>query len=56
MEVLSISSENHSNQIIQTFGELFKDNALTDVTLVCDNKIRIEAHKLILSAEESSLP
>ena len=50
MDVLSISSETHSNQIIQTFGELLKDNILTAVMLVWHNQIRINAHKIILSA------
>ena len=50
MDILSITSETHTNQIIQTFGELFRENVLTDVTLVCDDQTRINAHKIVLSA------
>ena len=50
MEVLSLTSETHATQFIQTFGELFKDNVLTDVTLVCDDQVRVDAHKIVLSA------
>ena len=50
MEVLTITSESHDSQFIQTFGEFFKENVLTDVTLVCDDQVRIDAHKIVLSA------
>ena len=50
MEVLSITSERHATEFIETFGELFKRNILTDVTLVCDDQVRIDAHKIVLSA------
>ena len=50
MEVLSITSESHGAQFIQTCGELFNENILTDVTLVCDGQLRIGAHKIVLSA------
>ena len=50
MEVLSICSDSHGTQLIQKFGEFFKENVLTDVTLVCDDQVRIGAHKIVLSA------
>ena len=50
MEVLTITSESHATKFVQTFGELFNNNVLTDVTLVCDDQVRIDAHKIVLSA------
>ena len=45
-----LTSEVYSNQLIRTVGDLFKNKILTDVTLVCDDRVKIEAHKVVLSA------
>ena len=45
-----MTSTDHAAQLVNTFGDLFKNNVLTDVTLVCDDKIRIEAHRIVLCA------
>ena len=50
MEVLTITAESHATKFVQKFGELFNNNVLTDVTLVCDDQVRIDAHKIVLSA------
>ena len=48
-----LTSETHSKQFRDTFIGFFKSNVLTDVTLICDDKVRIEAHKLVLCAGSS---
>ena len=45
-----LTSTDHAAQLVNTFGDLFKNNVLTDVTLICDDKIRIEAHRIVLCA------
>ena len=45
-----LTSEFYSKQLIRTVGDLFKNKILTDVTLVCDDRVKIEAHKVVLSA------
>ena len=47
---VKLTSEVFSNQLIKTVGDLFENNILTDVTLVCDDRVKIEAHKVVLSA------
>ena len=53
MKALQLESDNHANQFIQTFSNFSQTNTLTDVTLVSDDKIRMEAHKIILCAGSS---
>ena len=48
-----LTSETHSNQLVTTFSDLFKHNALTDVTIVCQDKAKIEAHRIVLCAGSS---
>ena len=52
--VLSTSIEDHSTDLLQKITNLFKENALTDVTLVCDDHTKLEAHKVILGAVSST--
>ena len=47
---VKLNSEDHSKNFIRTVGELFQNKVLTDITLVCDDKVTIEAHKVVLSA------
>ena len=49
MEV-SFSSRNFSTHLNECFHELFLTKDLTDVTLVFDNQLQLEAHKIILNA------
>ena len=49
MEV-AFSSKNFLTDLNNRFQELFKSRELTDVTLVFDDQMQLEAHKIILSA------
>ena len=49
MEV-AFSSKNFLTDLNQCFQELFKSRELTDVTLVFDDQMQLDAHKIILSA------
>ena len=48
-----LSSDMHTTQLLKTFDYFCKHNVLTDVTLVGDDKARVEAHKLVLCAGSS---
>ena len=52
--VLSTSIEDHSTDLLEKVTKLFKENVLTDVTLVCDDHTKVEAHKVILGAVSST--
>ena len=43
-------SDTHTDQFKQTFSNFSVNKILTDVTLVCDDKVKIEAHRIILCA------
>ena len=47
---VSLTSEAHNTQFVQTFGDLFRNKILTDVTLLCEDRFKIEAHKVVLCA------
>ena len=47
---VSLISEAHNNQLVQTFGDLFRNKILTDVTLLCEDRFKIEAHRVVLCA------
>ena len=47
---ISIKSSDFLAHVFKSFNNIQSDNLYTDVTLVSDDNIRIEAHKLILSA------
>merc|ERR1712126_314643 len=49
-EKYSLSWDNYSNHLKEMLHEMLKSNELADVTLVCDDKKQIKAHKLVLSA------
>ena len=53
MNGIVLTSDDFGNQIVQTCSELFRNNLLTDVTIVCDDKVKILAHKIVLSAGSS---
>ena len=53
MKGLVLTSDNHSNQLLQTFTDLYRNNILTDVTIVCDDKVKLFAHKIVLCAGSS---
>ena len=48
MTFASISSSLYPHNVAKTYGEMFRNNVLTDVTLICHDKIKIEAHKAVL--------
>ena len=48
MNPLFISSDNHTSEWLKTFNEHFNQNNFTDVTLITDDHVKIEAHKLVL--------
>ena len=47
---LLLQSDLHYEHFIKSFSNFAQNQTLTDVTLVSDDKIRIEAHKIILCA------
>ena len=47
---VSLTSDAHNTQLVQTFGDLFMNKILTDVTLLCEDRFKIEAHKVVLCA------
>ena len=47
---VSLTSDVHNTQLVQTFSDLFRNKILTDVTLLCEDSFKIEAHKVILCA------
>jgi len=50
MNKLLVNSNTHQSSLIGNFGKLYKRNILTDVTLVTEDHIKIQAHKLVLCA------
>ena len=50
-----LNSDSHSSLLIRTFSDLYKNNVLTDVTLFCDDRYRIEAHRMVLCASSPLL-
>ena len=50
-----LNSDSYSSQLIRTFSDLYKNNLLTDVTIVCDDRFRIEAHRMVLCASSPLL-
>ena len=49
MEV-SFTSRNFSTHLNEYFQDFFISKDLTDVTLVFDDHVKLEAHKILLSA------
>lgn len=50
MQTLNLSSENHGELWLNTFPKFFQNNSYTDVTLVSDDRVAIEAHKIVLAS------
>ena len=50
MTGVTLNSKTHNSCMIQTFGDLYINNVLTDVTLITDDKHRIDAHRIVLCA------
>ena len=50
-----LNSDSYSSQLIRTFSDLYKNNLLTDVTIVCDDRFRIECHRMVLCASSPLL-
>ena len=50
-----LNSDSHNSKLVQTFSDLYKNNVLTDVTLVCEDRYRIEAHRMVLCASSPLL-
>ena len=53
MKSLVVTSDNQSEQWLTTFTDLYRNNILTDVTLICDDRVKINAHKIVLCAGSS---
>ena len=53
MKGLVLTSDEHSGQLVKVCSELFRNNVLTDVTLICDDKVKLYAHKIVLCAGSS---
>ena len=53
MKGIVLNSDSHNSRLIHTFGDLYRNNVLTDVTLVCDDRYRVEAHRIVLCASSS---
>ena len=50
MNKLLINSNTHHSSLIENFNKLYKRNLHTDVTLVTEDHIKIQAHKIVLCA------
>ena len=50
MNKLLINSNTHHSSLIENFNKLYKRNIHTDVTLVTEDHIKIQAHKIVLCA------
>ena len=50
MNSLLVTSDSHKQNLVETFGKLYKRNILTDITLVTEDHIQINAHKIVLCA------
>lgn len=46
---LRLRRVNHSDEIVSGFSKLFKNESMTDVTLICNGGQTIRAHRVILS-------
>ena len=49
-EKYKINWHTYSDHLREMLHEMMKSKELTDVTLVCDDKIQLKAHKIVLSA------
>ena len=49
-EKYNLNWHNYSDHLRTMLHDMMKSNELTDVTLVCDDKIQFKAHKIVLSA------
>jgi hypothetical protein len=49
-EMLKLSWNDYRNLASNTFRYLLSDKEFTDVTLVCDDDVQIDAHKIVLSS------
>ena len=49
-EKYNLNWHTYSDHLRKMLHEMMKSNDLTDVTLVCDDKIQFKAHKIVLSA------
>ena len=49
-EKYNLNWHTYSDHLRDMLHEMMKSNELTDVTLVCDDKIQFKAHKIVLSA------
>ena len=49
-EKFNLTWHSYSDHLIEMLHNMMRSNELTDVTLVCDDKIQYKAHKIVLSA------
>ena len=49
-EKYDLNWHTYSDHLREMLHEMMKSDELTDVTLVCDDKIQFKAHKIVLSA------
>ena len=49
-EEYKLAWNGHAEQVTETLNELMISNNFTDVTLVCNDKIQLQAHRIILSS------
>ena len=52
---LSLDNQNFSKFTASAFKDLYEDNDLTDVTLVCEDGKLVRGHKVILSAGSATI-
>ena len=50
LEKYNLNWHTYSDHLREMLHEMMKSNDLTDVTLVCDDKIQFKAHKIVLSS------
>ena len=49
-EKCNLNWQTYSDHLREMMNEMMKSNELTDVTLVCDDKIQFNAHRVVVSA------
>ena len=49
-EKFNLNWVNYSDHLREMLHEMMNSSYLTDVTLVCDDKVQFKAHKIVLSA------
>ena len=50
MGKFSLTRDSYPTHVRQLLDDLMKDTVTADVTLICDDEVKIQAHKLVLKS------